>query len=153
MKSKQQQPARSRKTALGATAGLLAASVPAATAGVLVSETPAGAICGLNDEFTYPIDRFWGREEGYGDPQCGSSGTSYPFGNNGHYRGKVFDPYTDGSCVSVRYKDLSYDAIQASSCDSAGNIYDFYDQTGDNAAEVRLERNQGVTIWYTSRGY
>lgn len=60
---------------------------------------------------------------------------------------------TDGSCVDVRYSDGLYNGIQATSCDASGIVYHFYDQTGDFAAYVRLERDQGTTGWYLSTGY
>jgi len=60
---------------------------------------------------------------------------------------------TDGSCVDVRYSDGLYNGIQATSYDASGIVYHFYDQTGDFAAYVRLERDQGTTGWYLSTGY
>lgn len=114
---------------------------------------PASAYCRLGDEYTLTYSLSWGREEGYGDPQCGSAGWAYPYGNNGHYRGRVRDMVTDGSCVSVRYSDGSYNGVQASSCDSAGIVYHFYDQTGDYASYFRLERNQGPSSWVYTIGY
>lgn len=148
MSTGQSHPLNLRFAAAALVAGMLAAATF-----IAVSAVPAAAYCTLSDEYTVPISVFWGREEGYGDPQCGTFGTSYPYGNNGHYRGKVFDPYTDGSCVSVRYSDGFYNGVQASSCNSSGITYNFYDQTGDYAAYLRLERNQGTTGWYLSSGY
>ncbi len=121
--------------------------------GLTLATQPAGALCTLYDEFGYSVDTGWGREEPYGSPQCGPDGYAYPYGNNGHYRGIVKDILTDGSCVSVRYSDGSYYRIQATSCDAAGYIHSFYDQTGNYSAYARLERNQGVSGWYYSNGY
>lgn len=125
----------------------------APAAAIALSASPAGAYCTLNDEYTFWIEAGWGREAGWGDPQCGAFGWAYPYGNNGHYRGIVQDLVTDGSCVSARYADGSYNGIQASSCNSSGIIYNFWDQNGDYAAFMRIERNQGPTTWYLSNGY
>jgi hypothetical protein len=146
-------PSRRRRGAPRLSPIALAMSLLAAVTTLVGSASPADAYCTLTDEYTRSISIYWGQEEGYGDPQCGHAGWAYPYGNDGHYRGRVRDVYTDGSCVSVRYADGSYYGVQASSCDSAGVVYHFYDQNGDYAAYVRIERSSGASSWYLSNGY
>lgn len=128
-----------------------------ATMAISVHEAKtAGAYCGLADEYGLVLAPGWGREANYGDPQCGNSGTTYPYGLDGHYRGIVTDTLTDGSCVYAHYADgwpVIYDAIQAYSCSSSGSIYDFYDKDGNTYALFRLEKYMGATAWFWNNGY
>jgi hypothetical protein len=56
---------------------------------------------------------------------------------DGVYLGRVRDTHTDGSCLSVRYYDPDFVGTMATSCDSAGYGYTFWDQDGDKYAEFR----------------
>ena len=129
----------------------------------LVRPRPASAYCGLNDEYGLTLvansgsgTPTWGTEANYGDPQCGNSGTTYPYGLDGHYRGIIADTLTDGSCVYAHYVDgwpVVYDATQATSCSSGGTVYHFYDQDGTTYSLFRLEKYMGSTAWYWNNGY
>jgi hypothetical protein len=69
------------------------------------------------------------------------------------YHGRLYDEKTDGSCVWVEYADMDYTGLQAQSCDAAGVEYWYFDTRGNNAAYMRVCRNQGCDGWLATFGY
>lgn len=102
------------------------ASLAAAVVGVTAAAGPAQAVC---DEVHNPTainivvgGVVVGREEAQSTETCGA---------NNVYFGRIKDTRTDGSCLSVRYRDAGVTSTQATSCDSAGTRYTFNDRNGD----------------------
>jgi hypothetical protein len=57
------------------------------------------------------------------------------------YYGRVYDTYTDGSCVFTKYWDENYYGIHGQSCNSSGYGYSFHDTNGDSLAHMDVCTN------------
>jgi hypothetical protein len=127
--------------------GLAATLMLAAGLGFTVAVAhPAAAYCSGSGR-PEPIYEVWGFESARG----GDASTTCD--NDNIYRGNVYDTLTDGSCVTAQYFDAGRYFNQATSCNSAGLAYTFYDQNGDRSSYVRICRNQGCGSWYFSYNY
>lgn len=54
------------------------------------------------------------------------------------YKGKVTDKVSDGSCVTVQFKEGSTIYTQGTSCNSSGLNYTFWDQNGNTWSSIRI---------------
>lgn len=129
-----------RKTvAKAAAVSLLAASLYA-----VASAAPAQAYCSGE---TYP---FTGYVYQYNDYPNGTRiGKEVP--NSGtcdglsDYYAKVYDIYTDGSCVYVNYLETS--GVEGKSCDSAGASFHYFDPQRDSLGYHRIYTNSWTKDW------
>lgn len=80
------------------------------------------------------INPSWGREHTPNTNTCDGDAV---------YNGKVTDKLTDGSCVWVQFKEGSTIYTQATSCNSSGINYTFWDQNGNNWSGIRICRDHG----------
>lgn len=111
----------------------------------LINAGPASAYCGGA-----------GREEvfGEGSPTWGAESASSGTCNGDKiYAGWVGDQLSDGSCVWVQFLDGGSTYTQATSCNTSGTTYTFWDQTNDTSSSTRLCRNQGCGSWLSTFGY
>ena len=116
-------------------------------AGFWVSfDAPAIAYC-VYPSTSDPLTIFWGKETTPNVNTCDGDGI---------YNGKVFDLYTDQSCVWVQFKEGTTVYTQATSCNSSGISYTFYDQNNNNWSLIRICRNQGcypTSTWASTQSY
>jgi hypothetical protein len=131
--------------------GLLAAFalMAGATVAVGLTPSPASAYCiGGYNEWYYAggVAGNWGLESDADEGPNTCDGDYY-------YHGEIADTFTDGSCVWVEYADFDFQGRVATSCDDFGADYAYVDGRGNNAAYIRVCRNQGCDGWVANYGY
>lgn len=103
----------------------------------LGTSTDAGAYC----DYPYAavsLFQHWGRESTPNVNTCDSDGV---------YQGKVTDLTSDGYCVLVRYREGTQIYNQATSCNTSGQNYTFYEQNGDGWTNLKICKSGTSTCY------